>query len=175
MILCPVQNTAVLKTGWVQQRPRITQVFGVNPQVYSQFGLKGHDGIDLGIPVGTPLFSPIEGTIKLKDTGDKGYGLHIRIRGGGKEVILGHMSKVLVQDGAHVKMGQSLGLSGNTGFSTGPHLHFGLRYIEEGNKTQPDLYLWTVKDYNNGFFGYVDPLPYMITWKGTLLDDNLKS
>jgi murein DD-endopeptidase MepM/ murein hydrolase activator NlpD len=173
MILCPVQNTATLKTVWIQSRPRITQLFGQNPDVYKQFGLAGHDGVDFGIPIGTPLFSPFEGSVKVKDSGAAGYGLHVKIRGGGKEAVLGHFSKMVVADGAYVKMGQLLGYSGNSGFSTGPHLHFGLRFIDEAPKTQPDIWRWTVLDYSNGFFGYIDPLKYMITWKGSLVFDTL--
>ena len=86
MILCPIQNK------WIQLRPYITQEFGKNPQVYSQFGLKGHNGIDLRAKVGTPLFAPFEGKVKAGNQGDKGYGKYIRIYKDNLEVILGHLT-----------------------------------------------------------------------------------
>lgn len=179
MILCPIQNTSSKMFDWIgvfidwkQQRPRITQTFGKNPQIYSQFGMKGHNGIDYGVPVGTPIFAPFSGWVKAKnDSG--GYGKHIKIRSKEKrlECCLGHLIRFNVKNGDYVNMGDVIGLSGNTGFSTGPHLHFGIRtLLYAGDK---DVFKWPVDNYNNGYFGYWDQLPYTITWKGTSLKNNL--
>lgn len=161
MILSPIQNSAVVN---IQVRPVITQIFGVNPKVYAQFGLKGHNGVDFRCAVGTPLFAPFEGKIVVKDSGNSGYGLHVFLRKDNLEVVLGHLSKVFIKNGALVRMGDKIALSGNTGFSTGPHLHFGMRYLDQNGN---------VRDYNNGFFGYVDPSDKLITWKGTFISTNL--
>lgn len=165
MLLHPIENTAVLKSTWVQVRPRITQLFGKNRQIYAQFGMDGHNGIDFGVPAGTPIFSPCDGKVKVKkDTG--GYGIHVKIRShhGAREIVLGHLSKLVVTDGQSVNMGDQIGESGNTGFSTGPHLHMGLRFL---TPQQGEIFSWPVANYDNGFFGYVDFLDKLITFKGT--------
>ena len=171
-ILCSIQNEAVLKQDWVQVRPRISQKFGLNPQIYKRFGMKGHNGIDYGVPEGTPVFAGIDGTVRVKDSGDQGYGLHIKIRNGDKacELVLGHLSKVLVVDGQRVNVGDKIALSGNTGFSTGPHVHEGYRLLKPGKK---DLFLWEVLNYNNGFKGYFDHLEFIINWKGGFIKSSL--
>lgn len=172
MLLCSIQNTAILKQNWIQQRPRITQHFGLNPQIYSRFGLKGHPGIDYGVPVGTKVFAPMDGVVKVKDSGNNGYGLHLKIRNEWKaaEVVLAHLSEVVVTNGGRVSMGDLIGYSGNTGFSTGPHVHEGFRLLKPGDG---DIFSWTVMDYNNGFAGYIDHLEYIVSWKGTLIKNNL--
>lgn len=171
MIPCPVQNTAMFTTDWVQRRPRITQTFGKNPQIYKRFGMKGHNGIDYGLKVGTPIFSPIQGMVKVVNSGKKGYGLHVKIRGyHGREVVLAHLSEVFVKTGDEVHELDKIGLSGNTGFSTGPHLHYGMRNLIVG---KGDPFKWKVEDYDNGYYGYIDVLPYTFTWKGSSLQSTL--
>ena len=128
---------------------RISQGFGKNKQVYSQFGMLGHNGQDIALPVGTSLFAPIDGIVEVNDAGSNAYGLSVRITeefGTEKrQVILAHLSETNLQTGQKILAGQEIGKSGNTGFSTGPHLHWGLRRIlSNGN----------VKDYDNGYFGW---------------------
>ena len=149
----------------IQGKPVLTQGFGLNPKTYAQFGLKGHNGLDFRAPVGTPLFSPFEGVVSVTDSGGTGYGLHVKIRcnvkGKEKEAVLGHFSRMDVKTGDTVSMGQQLGLSGNSGFSTGPHLHFGFRFLLPGTGS---IWTWPVKDAGNGFAGYVDQTKYLLTW-----------
>lgn len=129
----------------------ISQKFGENPQVYSRFKMSGHNGVDFAIPENTQVFAVFDGVISQVGYDPKGYGNYIRIKNTeGAEVLCGHLNEVRVKEGQSVKTSVCIGLSGNTGFSTGPHLHFGLRFWEKG----------CVKDYNNGFFGSVDSLPY---------------
>lgn len=172
MFIHPIENTAVLQQNWVQVRPRITQLFGANPSIYEKFGMKGHNGIDWGIKVGVPLFAPCDGKVLVKDSGKGGYGLHIKIRShhGAREVVLGHLSEVFVKSGDNINAGDKIALSGNTGFSTGPHLHMGYRKLVPA---RGDIFTWQVENYNNGYYGYVDFLPYIITWKGTHTDSFL--
>lgn len=171
MLLNPIQNEARFNLEWTQVRPRITQMFGKNPQIYEQFGMKAHNGIDFGIPVGTKLFAPCDGYVSVKkNTG--GYGWHIKLRAPHKalECVLGHMSSFNVTDGAYVHMGDLLGCSGNTGFSTGAHLHLGVRRLD---KSEDNIWKWTVKEYDNGYFGYFDPASYLLSWKGGLIKNTL--
>ena len=169
MLLSPIQNGAVLTEGiWQQVRPVITQVFGVNKEIYKQFGLEGHNGIDFRAAVGTPIFAAHDGIVTKIRKDSEGYGWHIRIRSefNPKETIYAHLSEFLVKEGQSVGMGDKIGLSGNTGFSTGPHLHFGWRrLIPSLDKNLKD---WAVANYDNGYFGWINPLEVLLTWKGSL-------
>lgn len=164
MILSPLQNTAFLKTDWIQVRPHITQEFGENPQIYEQFGLKGHNGIDFRAKVGVDLFAPIEGIAKVQNQSSSGYGLNIRIFKDNLEIIMAHLSKTFVSEGQKVFLGDKIGKTGNTGFSTGPHLHFSMRFRDDNNK---------IVNYNNGYFGWIDPKKYLLCWKGDLINNTL--
>lgn len=83
-----------------------------------------HKGIDWAIPVGTAVMASNGGTVARAGWGS-GYGYVIYINhADGRQTRYGHLSKVLVKPGQVVKQGQKIALSGNTGRSTGPHLHF---------------------------------------------------
>ena len=107
----------------------VTQYFGENPEVYARFGLSGHNGIDFGCPGGTRVKSPVSGVVQKVGDDPAGYGLHLRILGEDRKllVILGHLQESLVQTGQKVQAGEVVALSDSTGFSTGPHLHFEIR------------------------------------------------
>ena len=101
-------------------------------------------------PSPTPLgkreiMAVMDGTVKeVIDEGKRGYGRYIRLEHRGNEqTIYAHLHRAYVKAGDKVKAGQVIALSDNTGFSSGPHLHFG----------------WRPKDYNynNGFKGYENP------------------
>jgi murein DD-endopeptidase MepM/ murein hydrolase activator NlpD len=86
-----------------------------------------HKGIDLAAPKGTPIYASAGGTVHFAGTGT-GYGLYIRIKhDGGVETRYGHCSQLLVKKGEKVKKGQIIALVGNTGISSGAHLHFEVR------------------------------------------------
>lgn len=182
MFLCPIENEAKLTWfGWKQIRPTISQLFGKDfvwidgKLAYARYGMLGHNGIDIAVPEGTPVFAPCNGKIKVKNEGTSGYGLHVKIRGwhGAKEVCLAHLSEAVVTDGQNINLGELIGYSGNTGYSTGAHLHFGFRFLnpEHGK----DIFEWKVRDYNNGYKGYLDPLKKIICHKGGLKNTSLLS
>jgi murein DD-endopeptidase MepM/ murein hydrolase activator NlpD len=171
MVISPIQNEGLLKTDWIQSRPRVSQWFGMNKAMYEPFGMKGHNGVDFAVIEGTPVYAPLDGEAVVKE--DKtGYGTHIRIRNPYKklECVLGHLSSVLIKNGQKVTQGQMIGKSGNTGFSTGPHVHMGLRALQE---SKGSVWEWGVEGYDNGYFGYWDFSPYVITYKGTLQNTSL--
>lgn len=86
-----------------------------------------HKGIDLAANKGTPIYAPLSGTVTFSGS-SSGYGLLIKIdHGDGVETRYGHCSQLLVEKGEKVKAGQLIGLVGNTGGSTGSHLHFEIR------------------------------------------------
>jgi murein DD-endopeptidase MepM/ murein hydrolase activator NlpD len=127
----PASRPGVL--AWPMANVRITQYFGntpfatANAQVY---GGGGHNGIDLGAPIGTPIMSAEAGVVI--NTGDTdltcpnaSWGKWILVRhNNGLSTLYAHLSVISVSPGQTVRRGQTIGLVGNTGFSTGPHLHF---------------------------------------------------
>ncbi len=93
-------------------------------------GIHGYNGVDLGTSVGTPIMASADGVVVIaRSSGyNGGYGLYVAIKhGNGTQTVYGHMSQVNVSVGQSVSQGQIIGLSGNTGHSTGPHVHFEIR------------------------------------------------
>ncbi len=98
-----------------------------------------HGGIaqsaDFGTPLGTPILSMTDGVVLKAINSSQGYGNHVIIQaltdnGESFEIYYAHFSSLSVSEGENVKAGQELGLSGNTGNSTGPHLHLEYRGID---------------------------------------------
>jgi len=93
----------------------------------SRWGRK-HEGIDIPAPKGTPIVATAAGRVKYSGSKVRGYGNMIVLEHPGKVFsIYAHNSKNLVKVGKQVKRGQMIGRVGNTGRSTGPHLHFEIR------------------------------------------------
>ena len=126
----------------------ISQRFGENPNAYAAFGLKGHNGMDFAIPMGTPIGAAQGGVIDRNRYDPGGYGNYVRIKhtDGAYYTLYAHLDKSYVKEGQYIMAGVILGESGNTGNSTGPHLHFELRIPGHG-----------VPGYNDA----VDPLPFL--------------
>lgn len=98
-----------------------------------------HKGVDWATPVGTSVVASSSGTVTRAGWGS-GYGYCVYIRHpDGRETRYGHLSKVLVSVGQSVSQGQRIALSGNTGVSTGPHLHFEI--LVGGSQVNPLNYL----------------------------------
>jgi murein DD-endopeptidase MepM/ murein hydrolase activator NlpD len=119
--------------AWPLTAVKITQYFGntpfatQNPQVYRGMG---HNGIDFGAPIGTPIKSASGGVVYgtgNTDTSCYGvsYGKWVLIKhDNGLATLYAHLSLIKVSAGDIINSGDVIGLSGNTGYSTGPHLHF---------------------------------------------------
>jgi len=104
-------------------RGYITSGFGARP---SPFGRGGdfHNGVDIKAPMGSPVFAAGAGRVIEADTMN-GYGLRIVVSHDfGLETVYAHLKKVEVKPGQQVKRGQVIGLSGNSGRTTGAHLHY---------------------------------------------------
>ena len=85
-----------------------------------------HEGIDFGAAIGTPVFSARSGQVKTTDWLG-GYGLTVVVDHGEYQTLYAHLSDIVVEPGSRVEAGTILGKVGNTGNSTGPHLHFEIR------------------------------------------------
>ncbi len=153
----------------------ITQYFGntpfasKNPQVYNG---GGHNGIDLSVKVGSPIYAAAAGTVL--GTGDTdtacsgvSYGRWVLIRhANGLTTLYAHLSVIQVSAGQSVTTGEKIGLSGNTGYSTGPHLHFTVYASDSVHISGPTEY----KSKVCGTYlimplapasGYLNPLSYL--------------
>ena len=109
----------VIKEDWTN---KISSPFGTRLHPI-QKTVKHHNGVDIAIPIGTPLFSAIDGTvITAKNSGNAGNMVSVQ-KEDGWIVTFMHMDSFAVSAGQKVKKGQLVGRSGNTGGSTGPHLH----------------------------------------------------
>ncbi len=92
--------------------------------------LHGYNAVDFGAPVGTPIMAAAEGTVIISKNGgyNGGYGTYVVVsHENGTQTLYGHMSEDYVSVGQHVTQGEIIGALGNTGKSTGPHVHFEVR------------------------------------------------
>lgn len=150
----------------------ITQYFGntpfssKNPQVYNG---SGHNGVDFGTRVGTPILSAASGVVLGTGDTDKScngvsYGRWVLIKhGNGLTTLYAHLSVIQAQAGEIVAVHQKIGLSGNTGYSTGPHLHF---TVYASDAVQITNYVSKVCGTNMTMpiaprAGYLNPLSYL--------------
>ncbi len=111
-------------------------------------GRRGHKGIDLSSPIGTPIYATADAVVTRADWFSS-YGLFISLDHGAQlETRYGHLSRLNVAEGQVVKKGDLIGYVGSTGRSTGPHLHYEVRIAGTA----------------------VNPVPYMQgdAWTGTL-------
>lgn len=131
----------------------ISQYFGTNPASYQP---NGHTGVDFAIPVGTPVYAADSGNIVFEGwattlsasnpwwLAPAAAGIAIVIdHNDGFMSVYGHLSGTVINNGDFVEKGQLIGHSGNTGMSTGPHLHF-------------EIMGWPLQPYN-GFYGRLNP------------------
>jgi murein DD-endopeptidase MepM/ murein hydrolase activator NlpD len=106
-------------------------VWPARGSVTSEFGSRWgrlHAGLDIAGPIGTPIWAAKAGSVVVAGT-QSGYGTTVVLdHGGGMTTLYGHQSRLAVSVGQSVSQGQVIGYVGNTGRSTGPHLHFETRY-----------------------------------------------
>lgn len=155
----------------------ITQYFGTtpfstaNPQVYNG---KGHNAIDVAAPIGTPVRAALAGVVLGTGNTDQARGCYsfgkwiMITHGNGLSTLYSHLSSIDVTRSQNVSTGQVIGLSGMTGYATGPHLHFGV-YATEGTQ------IMRLGDFRNGvktgcaaavmpvatLTAYLNPLSYL--------------
>lgn len=161
----------------VKKPLRINQGFGVNPQVYAQFGINGHNGLDLYAQTADLVRATHDGIVVYAGMdNNEGVGVVIRTEKPYQyldgeayyKTIYWHLiNDIPVKVGQQVKAGMVIGYADNTGFSTGSHLHFGLKPQAKGEN---DLTWWNIEQ-NNGYLGAIDPSPY---WNNYYAEDAQK-
>ena len=113
---------------------------GYGPRLSPYAGrIKMHEGIDVGAPTGTPIIAPADGVVTF--SGSKpGFGNFVQIdHGYGVETIYGHASTLSVKKGQKINRGDRIAAVGNTGYSTGPHVHYEVRV--NGTPVDPLYYM----------------------------------
>lgn len=101
---------------------------------------KFHRGIDLIAPSGTPVYATSDGTVVKAEEDAKGYGHHIILKHDSTyQTLYAHLSLIAVEEGQQIKKGELIGKVGNTGMSTGPHLHY--EVIKNGKKVDPKPFI----------------------------------
>ena len=112
-----------------------------NTKITSKFGPRRrrmHNGIDVKVYIGDTIRAAFSGKVRMVKFERRGYGKYVVIRHeNGLETIYGHLSKQLVNEDQYVEAGEVIGLGGNTGRSTGSHLHFETRFL--GQAINPAL------------------------------------
>lgn len=122
--------------GFSTSEPHGRPVGGVLTQGYHA----RHCGLDFGIPVGTPVKTTMDGQVVHAGWNNQGYGNLVIVENGAFRTYYAHLSSIPVQVGDQVSAGSVVGLSGNTGNSTGPHLHYEIRNnMQPINPTQVTL------------------------------------
>lgn len=145
-----VSNFAMPTSGYI-----------TSPYGYRKRFRRMHKGVDLKVQIGDTIRAAFDGKVRLTKFEKRGYGYYVILRHGNElETVYGHLSKFLVKPDQYVKAGDPIALGGNTGRSTGPHLHFETRYMGyainpmaifdfENQTTHTDTYVFDKRTYQN--------------------------
>jgi murein DD-endopeptidase MepM/ murein hydrolase activator NlpD len=167
----PPAGKGVLR--WPLSKIRITQYFGNTEFAKSgAYNGSGHNGVDFGIPVGTPVMAALSGTIVETGNTDAyagcySYGKWVLIQhANGLSTLYGHLSDIRVSNGQSVSTGDLIGYSGNTGYSTGPHLHFtvfasGAVSVRRLGDVKSKTNCANARIPVSAFSGYLNPMDYL--------------
>ncbi len=154
--------------AWPLDKVIITQKFGKTVGAEKLYASGSHNGVDFGASIGTRVKNVLDGEVVGTGDTDKypgcySFGRWVMVKhGNGLSTIYGHLSVISVQKGQTLKTGDTIGFSGNTGYSTGPHLHISVyatqgvrieKYVNSRGCKEATLPLADIK-------AYLDPLAY---------------
>lgn len=126
-------NTPSLRP--VGEEYRISSHFGFQTHPIN-FKKRHHDGLDISAPIGTPVLATANGKVLIATQDDNKFGKYIKIEHQENlQTFYAHLSEINVKKGQIIEKGQVIGKVGNTGLSTGPHLHYEI--IRDGKKVDP--------------------------------------
>lgn len=147
--IIPASSSEFVFETWPTDYKVITQRFGARPWYYAQWGLPGHEGVDIRALPGTPIYAVANGTVYLA-TGDEGnYGIQVRIKHyNGYKSVYAHLQSAEVSVGDTVEAGDVIGYADATGNAQGAHLHFMLKKEGESELGYPR--------------NIVDPTPFLM-------------
>lgn len=132
-----------------------------SPYGYRKRFRRQHKGVDLHVQIGDTVRAAFDGRVRITNYEARGYGKYVVLRHyNDLETVYGHLSQFLVKNDEYVKAGDPIALAGNTGRSTGPHLHFETRYMGyainpaaifdfANQTTHTDTYTFSKKTYQN--------------------------
>lgn len=127
----------------------VSSDFGIRPNPFGANGYEGHDGIDILGDHGTPIYATARGKAERAQYGG-GYGYHVVLKNEqGYETLYAHLSKLEVRPNQAIEQGQLIGYMGNTGRSTGTHLHYSV--FRNGQAVDPKPYMASGWVYAEGF------------------------
>ncbi len=131
---------------------KITDVFGYRPR-----RRRAHNGLDIKVQRGDTIRAAFDGKVRITAYQRRGYGHYVVIRhGNGLETVYAHLQRKLVTEDQNVKAGDPIGLGGNSGRSTGPHLHF--ETVLMGKSLNPALFFDFPNQKTTGeFYTYYKP------------------
>ncbi len=170
----PQPGTTVF--DWPLENIRITQLFGGtefatrNASIYG--GRAYHPGVDFGAPRGTPIYAPLGGSVRATGNTDEvpgcfSWGKWTLIdHANGLSTLYAHQDVIGVQAGQRVATGEVIGYTGNTGFSTGPHLHFTVYVtdavtVRQFNEIRTTTSCGAATTPVSATEGYLDPMLYL--------------
>lgn len=159
----PFRNSEVPETATIDVSEFCMPTMGyvTSPYGYRPRFRRMHKGIDLKVQIGDTIRAAFSGYVRLTNFERRGYGNYVILsHNDGFETIYGHLSKFLVKSGQYVKAGTPIALGGNTGRSTGPHLHFETRFMGyainpaaifdfENKTTHTDTYTFNKSTFKN--------------------------
>ena len=124
--------TQIRTVETLQFRDSVSAPLKIPLRITSRYGeiraASVHQGIDFGLSIGDTVYSSFCGEVRIVAYQPSGYGNVVVVRNYNmSETLYGHLDKSLVHNGQEVTVGQPIGIGGNTGTSTGPHLHFEIR------------------------------------------------
>ena len=143
-VIIPIPKLGVFRKPLFEGKDHlVTQRFGDNYEVYMQrYGVPGHNGIDWETAVGENVYVAYPGKVLATGYDENGYGLFVTVQHEqGVRTRYAHLSDTshLAQPGQVVEAGALIGMTGNSGWSSGPHLHFGVEV--EGESVDPEAFL----------------------------------
>ncbi|GAB3525475.1 M23 family metallopeptidase [Photobacterium alginatilyticum] len=132
--------------------PGIRMSSGFGTRIHPVTGKrKRHRGLDFAANTGTPIYAPADGVIEVTRPSNKGSGNFLKLNHSlGFATTYSHMSKFNVKRGKFVRKGDLIGWSGNTGLSTGPHLHYEIRFLGRALNPRPFVE-WTPENFKSLF------------------------
>ncbi|MDO8594942.1 MAG: peptidoglycan DD-metalloendopeptidase family protein [bacterium] len=164
----PAVGSGVLR--WPLDKVKITQEFGDTAFAKSgAYAGKGHNGVDFGVSSGTKIKAALGGIVKGTGNTDSvcpgaSYGKWVMLEhSNGLSTLYAHLSLIKVSEGQTVSTGEVIGLSGETGYATGPHLHFtvyatqGVRIMQRKSSVCGGTYTMPIADLK----AYLNPLLYL--------------